>query len=489
MALPAFRPKADPFAPGAIVAGKYRIEREVAEGGIGVVHLCTHVQLQQRAAIKRVHTRVLAKPALLERFRREAQVMAQLRSQHVVRVYDVGEVEDAGPYMVMEFLEGEDLGSILERGPLAPVVAVDCILQACDAIAEAHAMGIIHRDLKPENLFVARRASDEPIVKVLDFGISKVAAGKAGSVRLARMTEANDRFGTPMYMSPEQLRASGNVDPRSDIWALGVVLFELLTASLPFDADNVPQLAAQIATSPSIPLRQLQPGMPAELEAVILRCLEKDPARRYRNVAELAQDLVAFGPASAGARLTRIRRITETAGTSVRPPAPSSPTLASLPAIAGRQTQDAFGVRSYPSFRPFANVRHLGLFGGGGGLVLLAVLLFGLLRTRHPTNATTPSAPASNVVVASPTGVEGSPVQTAAPTRVPVVVHPIVATTTDAGGVPPLPSAPPATPNAASAASSHAVPPSVPSTRPTSESPRPAPKPKKSDYDEFGGRR
>jgi serine/threonine protein kinase len=218
---------------GAMLAGKYRIEHVLGEGGMGVVVAATNEALRQRVAIKLLRSGALANAKALGRFEREARAAASLRSNHVARVLDVGKLEDGRPYMVMEYLEGQDLGDVIDRVGEMPVhEAVDYVLQACEAIAEAHAAGIIHRDLKPKNLFLSRTVDGRPLVKVLDFGISKMEDA-AEDMSLTRTTEI---IGSPSYMSPEQLRASKGVDVRTDIWALGVILFELLTKKLPFQA-------------------------------------------------------------------------------------------------------------------------------------------------------------------------------------------------------------------------------------------------------------
>jgi serine/threonine-protein kinase len=308
------------LAPGVVIAGRYVVERQLAEGGIGVVVVARHHALHQRVAIKYLQAKPLESPAIVERFKREAQLAACIRSEHVVRVFDIGMLPDGGPYIVMEYLEGEDLGAIVERGALPVPLAVDYVLQACEALAEAHALGIVHRDLKPQNLFLATRGAGPAIVKILDFGISKASSRGDLATRLPRMTEVGERFGTPVYMSPEQLVSSADVDPRADIWALGVVLFELLTADLPFEGETVPQIAANILGAAPTPLRARCPHGPAALEAVLLKCLEKDRERRYRNVAELAQDLVDLGVAASAERVATIARIVREGGESIRPP-------------------------------------------------------------------------------------------------------------------------------------------------------------------------
>lgn len=279
------------FPAGSVIAGKYLVERELASGGVGVVVLATHLELGQKVAIKFLHTRLLKDAAIVERFKREARLAALLRSEHVVRIHDIGTGDDGAPFMVMEYLEGEDLGASLRRGPVAVETAIGWVLEACSALAEAHSHGIVHRDLKPENLFLARRRDGRPIVKVVDFGISKVRPDWRGHRTNLRMTQEHERFGTPLYMSPEQLRSSTNVDGRSDIWALGVVLFELLTTELPFAGEDLPMLISNILTSTPTPLRHRRPDAPPALEALVSSCLSREPLCRPANIEDLMSSL------------------------------------------------------------------------------------------------------------------------------------------------------------------------------------------------------
>lgn len=307
------------FANGAVIAGKYLIEETIAQGGIGVVVVAKHLALQQRVAIKYLRPKALSNPVIVERFVREARLAAQITSEHVVRVHDVGTLPEAGPYMVMEYLVGEDLGRTLQGGPLPVTRAIDYVLQACDALAEAHALRIVHRDIKPENMFLAQRASNTPVVKIIDFGISKMSP-RRGEDGQETETAGSERFGTPLYMSPEQLRSTSNVDARTDIWSLGVVLHELITGVLPFAGDALPQICTSVLSGRPIPLTMARPDAPPQLEPIILKCLEKEPGRRYRNVAELAQELVSFGPSSAIERVERIFEVVRRGGDSIRPP-------------------------------------------------------------------------------------------------------------------------------------------------------------------------
>ncbi|MFS8068038.1 MAG: serine/threonine-protein kinase, partial [Byssovorax sp.] len=211
-------------ASGELIAGKYRVDRVLGAGGMGTVFAATHVVLGQRVAIKRMHPERIGRHNAGPRFLREARAAARLRSQHVARVIDVGVLEDGAPFIVMEHLDGEDLAALVDRRGALPVAeAVEYVLQAAEAIAEAHAAGIVHRDLKPENLFLSFDLAGAPCIKVLDFGISKLLGDELA------LTRAAVAVGTPLYMSPEQMVSSRDVDSRTDLWSLGVVLYELVT--------------------------------------------------------------------------------------------------------------------------------------------------------------------------------------------------------------------------------------------------------------------
>ena len=278
-----------------MLAGKYRVERVLGAGGMGIVVAARHVELDQLVAIKFVREEAIASEDAVQRFLREARAAVKLKSEHVARVLDVGKLESGAPYMVMEFLEGSDLGKILsERGPLPADSAADWILQACEAVAEAHAAGIVHRDLKPENLFLARTVGGGQKIKVLDFGVSKAIGGASGE--MSSLTRTRAMLGSPLYMAPEQMRSSRDVDARADVWALGVVLFQLLTQRWPFEAETMPELCLKVVTEPPIPLGSIRPDVPTGIGAVIERCLEKDLRRRFANAAELASALEPFVP-------------------------------------------------------------------------------------------------------------------------------------------------------------------------------------------------
>jgi serine/threonine-protein kinase len=283
---------------GEIIAQKYRVESLVGRGGMGVVVCARHVQLGQTVAIK-----LLTLPPdedrrdeAIARFLHEAQAAARLRSDHVVRIYDVGQLDSGLPFMVMELLSGADLGSMLdERGPLPEAEAVDYVLQACAGVAEAHQMGIVHRDLKPSNLFVTRRSDGLPLLKVLDFGISKQLSDPGSGEAVPTFTNTRTLMGSPNYMSPEQIRDARRVDARADIWALGIILQELITDAPVFRGESFPGVCAAIVADPPMPVRTMRPDVSERLEAIINRCLEKDVRSRYQTVADLAADLSPLG--------------------------------------------------------------------------------------------------------------------------------------------------------------------------------------------------
>jgi serine/threonine-protein kinase len=306
------------FAPGNVIGGKYLVEHVIGEGGLGVVLKAKHVQLDQPVAIKHLKPFAAARADVVERFLREARLAAKIKNEHAVKVHDVDAVESGIPYMVMELLEGRDLEQIVMEAPLPVDVAIDYVLQAIEALAEAHAVGIVHRDLKPGNLFVASLPGSTSIVKVVDFGISKMMDRSSQD----RVTQVEERIGTPVFMSPEQLQAAADVDARSDIWSLGVVLYELVTGKLPFDGPDLPQVCVAILTKPPMPLAAVNADAPPELEAVILRCLQKDRAQRYQNVAELAQDLSQIWSGDSPSRVMQIVRVISEAGEKVSPPTP-----------------------------------------------------------------------------------------------------------------------------------------------------------------------
>ena len=296
-------------SPGEVVAGKYRIERVLGAGGMGIVLAASHVTLQEPVAIKVLSSELAANSEAVARFVREARAACRIKSEHVARVSDVGTLKSGVPYLVMEYLEGQDLAQLLlQKGKLPPVEAVGFVLQACEAIAEAHVLGIVHRDLKPANLFLTYRIDGTACIKVLDFGISKLFPATASKLS-AGLTDSSALMGSPLYMSPEQLRAARSVDPRGDIWALGVILYELISGKPPFIGETLPEVSVKIAVDPPESIRASRRDVSVALEAIVFRCLQKDREKRFRDVSEFALALAPHGPDGASHSAERIRRI------------------------------------------------------------------------------------------------------------------------------------------------------------------------------------
>ncbi len=302
--------------PGRVVADKYRIESVLGMGGMGAVMAATHIELERKVAIKFLYAQAARDSKRATRFLREARIAARLRSDHIAHVTDTGTWADDVPYMVMEFLEGNDLTGPARSGGLAVDLAVSYILQASEGLAEAHAAGVVHRDLKPANLFLVQRLDGRPHIKVLDFGIAKILDDLDG----VDITKTTALMGSPLYMPPERLRSGKSADPRGDIWALGSILFELLTGKAVFEGDTLPVVCSNILSREPRRLADFRPDAPAGLGAFLQRCLQKELEARYRNLAEMAVDLAVFGgPEAPGP----VSRITQLLGLQ-RPPSSSS---------------------------------------------------------------------------------------------------------------------------------------------------------------------
>ena len=288
---------------GETIADKYRIEEVIGQGGMSIVYRARHLSLDNEVALKVLSPAALLVPEYVTRLEREARAASRIRSQHVARVHDIGKMPDGAPFLVMEHLEGSDLAGVLaKRGPLSVELAIMCILQACDAIAEAHAMGVTHRDLKPANLFMTDGPDGMPCVKVLDFGIARSRRGA-----LSPLTDPGVVLGTPSYMAPEQMEGSDKVDARADIWALGTILFELLAGRVPCAGEQLPKIFIEILRSKPPRLSSLRDDIPAALDEVVARCLAIEPDHRYQSVAELAWALAGAGaPKDAAIRIERV---------------------------------------------------------------------------------------------------------------------------------------------------------------------------------------
>jgi serine/threonine protein kinase len=288
---------------GDVLAGKYRVDKILGIGGMGMVVQAINLDLDQKVALKFMLPQALESPEASARFLREARAAGKLTGEHICRVMDVGKFPGGAPYIVMEYMEGYDLMTLLKRrGPLPISEAVDYILQACEGMAEAHALGIVHRDLKPDNLFLATRADHTKIIKVLDFGISKAAV-------TGLATKTGDVLGSPAYMAPEQMQATKDVDARADIWSLGVVLHQLLCGKMAFTGDTLPQLCMAVMHEPVKHLTTLRADIPPPLADAVMKCLDKERDGRYRDVSEFAQAIAPFGGATAIGAVTRVRSL------------------------------------------------------------------------------------------------------------------------------------------------------------------------------------
>ena len=297
------------IVPGQILLRKYRVEELLGYGGMGLVFAARHLALDERVAIKVLTPAASDDQGALARLQREARILARVRNEHVVRVIDLGQLEDGAPFMVMEYLTGRDLGSLLEeQGRLGLEEAVSYVLQALIALAAAHTNGVVHRDLKPENLFCTLAQDGGWLIKVLDFGISRLERAELDRAS-ASMTGPSAVMGTPLYMSPEQLRDPRTVDARSDIWSIGVVLYELVTGVAPFSGASLGDIAIKIATEAPPPLAFVEPSIAARLEDVLSRCLRKEREERFANVAQLARALEPFGPAGCRRLVERVERL------------------------------------------------------------------------------------------------------------------------------------------------------------------------------------
>jgi serine/threonine protein kinase len=328
-----------PVQPGDVINGKYRVGELIGVGGVGFVVAATHLQLDDSVALKLLKPELASDPDAVQMFSLEARASFRLKSEHVVRTYDVDKLPSGVPFMVMELLRGEDLRRALKRYRYLPIeLSVDIALQICEALATAHACQVVHRDIKPENLFV-EQAGDIVRVKVLDFGISQALSPSA-------ITSSTMAIGTPPYMSPEQIRGARDLDARADQWSLGCVLYELLTGYAPFARLSVMQACAAVLEEEPVPLAVGRPDVPPALDQIVMRCLSKDRSQRFADVADLATALAPFGKNALFCAPLCAIRLASPARSSAPPPAPLSrprPTMHSVDMRLPTQTRQAVG--------------------------------------------------------------------------------------------------------------------------------------------------
>ncbi len=396
---------------GDILAAKYKVEKTLGKGGMGYVVAARHLQLDQQVAIKILIPELTENEDAVARFLREARAAVRIRSEHIVRVLDVGTLDDGTPFMVMEFLEGKDLAKELEERHKLPVgEAIDYVLQVCEGLAEAHAVGIVHRDLKPANLFITRKSDGSDLIKILDFGISK-ALIMEGQPSQPSLTSTQGIMGSPHYMSPEQVRKPKTVDTRSDIWSLGIILHEFLTGTPPFASETPMAILAAVVSDEPPEMRSSRFDVPDGLQTVVSRCLAKEPSRRYADVVELALALKPFSPQTGEAAFNRISAILRSAkdrGNSKPKPSawPSDgPTLESGNApttpddrLDDRPKNTAAGWGSSQAGTRQSRTRLVAAITAGGAAMAFAGALGNTIRARStPTDASVTATSGSSI--------------------------------------------------------------------------------------------
>jgi serine/threonine protein kinase len=366
---------------------KYLIERELGVGGAGVVVCARHRELDERVAIKFLLPGKTNSDAVA-RFRREARAANRVKDEHVVRIIDVSTTATGVPYVVMEYLDGVDLERMLLQSPerqLPVPDAIEFILQACEALAECHRSGIVHRDLKPSNLFCVQGVDGSPLIKVLDFGISKLNTTTVDGV----MTAEHLIMGSPRYMSPEQFASASEVDHRTDVWALGIILYELVTGEVPFADSTLLKIWDKVRSAALRPLEELRRDAPSALNAVLAKCLAKEPGDRYQNVAELARALAPFAPERGRASVARVVRIVESERGVTTPPV-SRERTEDAPSDAPTIVSAGGDVRQRPKRRPFVPLVALG--------AVVAVAAWSLWPEK---TVEAPSAPSAQLPIAT----------------------------------------------------------------------------------------
>jgi serine/threonine-protein kinase len=459
MTQPTFVPVSPYPLPGEVLDGKYRIERLLGEGGMGAVAKATHMLRRAPVALKFMSPAVLALPGAVERFVNEGVAASQIDSDHVVKVFDVGRMPSGAPYLVMEFLDGCDLGQLLaaEGRQLDLPRAVHFALQILRALQTAHASGIIHRDMKPSNCFVVRKDGEPDFVKLVDFGISKVRSEDT-SGRAANLTRTNSALGTPLYMSPEQARSPRDVDHRADLYSVGAILYELLSGRTPYTAESgeYTEILFKIFTTDPQPIRSLRPDLPDSLAAIVHRALARDPNIRFASASDMAEALVPFADARSAQVITRIQG---GRGRSLMPPAPSLPPSAvpsAVPVVEAR-------AQTFPNAeatRPPRVSTHIGVAHDGptlastrrsplplvlafGGIVVVCAAA-GVLVLRRPAHS---PLPVTHEPSAATDGTRTTPPAASLPPAPSASLEPLPSTQSSTVALPPTASQPSTTPS------------------------------------------
>ena len=381
---------------GRTAGGKYKLVRLLGEGGMGAVYEAQHSVVGRRFAIKFLHPELAGNAEIVARFQREAQAAGSLENENIAAVVDAGTAEDGAPYLVMEYLEGEDLAHLLFRcGPLPVPRAAYIMIQACRGLVAAHERNIVHRDLKPENLFVCKRNDGSDLVKVLDFGIAKLHVGGSGT----GLTHTGATMGTPFYMSLEQARGAKEVDHRTDIYSLGVILYEILTGAKPHPGESYNEILYHVISNEPAPLEAVRLGLPAGLSAVVNKAMAREAGDRYASAALLMETLIPF----AGRAVTPLR--TSLGATMQTPGSIPSARVATEALPSPPEPKE---VEVSEDEVPRSHSRRYLFVGGAGILALLIGVLLWAAFIRKPEPKVAPpvpvvtSAPAPPVVVPAP---------------------------------------------------------------------------------------
>ncbi|MCC6648277.1 MAG: serine/threonine protein kinase [Polyangiaceae bacterium] len=453
---------------GEVIDGKYRIDRMLGQGGMGAVAAAFHLLRKAPVALKFISPDIVRVPGAVERFVNEAVAASQIDSDHVVRIFDVGQMPSGLPYIVMEMMSGQDLAVVLEReGPTGLPVprAVHFVLQILRALQVAHGAGIIHRDLKPSNAFVITKDGEPDFVKLLDFGISKITQDASESAQ--HLTQTNTGLGTPLYMSPEQARNARDATPRSDIYSVSAILYELLTARTPYLADTPNDLLFKLFTTEPDDIRGVRPDVPEGLAAAIHRGLSKEPAGRPASVTELAELIAPYADARSASIVSKLGPSrsslvsSDPQATVIAPSGPLDRTAIASSTVGARTVPAAqgggatelnMGVSDAPGGAAQKKKSNAGVLAAVGVVAVLALAGGGVALSRGSATpaATTPTAPSAKPAP-SPTpdpAPAASAAKSAAPEVAPVVDAPPAATSATGAKKPAGAAAPPAAPGA-----------------------------------------